>query len=398
MNIAIVKPDFKITGGFEIVIDRIIKGLTEYGHKIDYLKIDITKPKYKLGEITIPENIYNLNKEFFRYMLSIEEFQNLKLDNYDLVISTQPPSFMINHRKVVVLFYHHLKLYYDLFDVYVECGFEREEILKKSAKIVRDIDNIYLTDDKYYLAGSNHVADRLKKYNNISKHIYLFNAGIDEEYYEYNGKIEYNYPICVGRHEFPKRTELFIHAINHTNGLKGKVIGEGGRTETLKIIDKYLAYLHGILHDDIDDDYLWKKLMFNVNKINLSGIPFNSIKTNVIFTGKVTKSQLIKEYASALCVVCPSFEEDYGLTALEAMSFRKPVIACNDGGGYTEFIKHGDNGFIVEPKGEAIADVINYLNNHKDKLLKMGENAYRFSRKYNWSYAIKTLNEVITNI
>ena len=39
------------------------------------------------------------------------------LNNYDLVISTQPPSFAIKHSNIMVLFYHHLKIYYDLYDV-----------------------------------------------------------------------------------------------------------------------------------------------------------------------------------------------------------------------------------------------------------------------------------------
>ena len=90
-----------------------------------------------------------------------------------------------------------------------------------------------------------------------------------------------------------------------------------------------------------------------------------------------------------------AFEEDYGLTAIEAMSFSKPVIVCNDGGGFVEFIKDGENGFIVEPTGEAIAEKIKLLYENKELAKKMGKNAYEFSRKYNWESAIKQINNYI---
>lgn len=399
MKIAILKPDYKIRGGFEIVVDRIIQGLSELGHQVDYLKIDMTKPKYKIGNIEIPVEIYNLNIEFFRYLLHIEEFQNLYLNDYDIVISTQPPSFAVDHNKVIALFYHHLKIYYDLFDVYIECGLERRDIHETATKIIRQIDNYYLTNEKYYLAGSKHVARRLKKFNNINENIiYIFNAGIDDDFYSYNGKIEYIYPICVGRHEFPKRPELFLHSMNHVEGLIGKVIGEGGKTEALKTIDKYLTYIHNYEKNDISDEFLWKKVMFNMEKLDINNLTLKDIKTNTIFTGRISRAQLMNEYSKALCVVCPSYEEDYGLTALEAMSFHKPVIVCNDGGGYLDFIEDGRNGFIVEPTGEAIAEKINYLNQNRDILIRMGENAYEFSRKYNWNNAILFLNSFINNV
>lgn len=399
MKIAVVKPDYKIVGGFEIVLDRIIRGFKKYGHTVDYVKVDMTKPKFSLEGLDIPKEIYYQNQEFFRYALSIRTFEKLDLSDYDIVLSTQPPSFAVKHKKVAVLFYHHIKIYYDLFDVYIECGLEQKKIHEKATEIIREIDNGYITNDKYYIAGSRHVANRIKKFNKIQDDkIYTFAAGINEEFYNYKGKIDYNTPICVGRHEFPKRPELFLHAMKHVKDLKGKVIGQGGKTEDLKKIDKYLTYIHKNKFEDIEDEYIWKKLAFNLNSIDTKGIDFKNVESNVIFTGRVTQSQLINEYANALCVVCPSYEEDYGLTAIEAMAFHKPVIACKDSGGYLEFIQHGKNGFIVEPTGEAIAEAINYLRDHPDKLREMGKNAYEFSRAYSWENAIELLNKYICKV
>lgn len=397
MKIAIIKPDYRLIGGFEIVVDRIIEGLQNLNHEVDYLKVDMIAQREDIGSIKISSEMYNQNPEFFRYVLSINEFRRLDLSAYDIVLCTQPPSFAVNHPKVVVLFYHHLKIYYDLKDVFIQCGLVNEELHEKTTEIVREIDKYYLTDDKHYLAGSEHVANRLRDFNGINRNLSVFAAGINEEYYNYSGEISYNDPICVGRHEFPKRPELFIHAMKHVDGINGRVIGTGGKTEDLKLIDKYLTYIHNNQHE-IEDEVLWKKLMFNLKNVKKDIRKFEKLTSNITFTGRTSDEQLIEEYASSMCVVCPSFEEDYGLTAIEAMAFHKPVIACKDGGGYKEFIEDGVNGFVVEPTGEAIAKAINYFKNNPDKLKIMGENAYEFSRKYSWDNSIKDLNSKLVEI
>ena len=391
MKIAIIKPDYKITGGFEVVVQIIEEGLKTFGYDVEIIKIDMLKKRYELGDFIIPENIYNKNEEFFRYTMSIREYEKLNLDTYDLIISTQPPSFAINHPNIIVLFYHHLKIYYDLYEVYLEYIAEDKEIHEYSKNIIRKIDMRYINNSKFYFAGSEHVSERLQSFNGIDKrNIEIFRAGIDDEYYNYSGEIKYEVPICVGRHEFPKRPELFIHAMKFLPNIEGKLIGHGGRTEDLKIIDKYLQYASEV-GETVNDDELWKKIVFNITKLKYNV----KRKSNVTFSGKISQEELIKEYANSLCVVCPAFEEDYGLTVIEAMSFSKPVIVCNDGGGYVEFIKEGENGFVVEPTGEAIAEKIKLLYDNKELAKEMGRNAYEFSRKYNWKSAIKQINNYI---
>lgn len=392
MKIAIVKPDYNVIGGFEIVMDRIKIGLEDRGHMVEYIKVDMTQPRFQLGNITIPPEIYYEDQEFFKYMMSIQDFNSLYLDEFDIALTTQPPSFAVRHPNIVALFYHHNKLYYELRDVYIECGMADETRHRKGAEIVREIDSYYLTDEINYAAGSGHVANRLRKYNNIEKDIFIFAAGIDDDFYSYDGDITYDGPMYIGRHEFPKRPELFLHAMKHVEGLTGKVIGQGGKTEDLKKMDRYLSYIHR-KGQDIDDEHLWKKAMFEIDKLINRKIERES--SNVVFTGRISKEQLIAEYASSLCVVCPAFEEDYGLTAIEAMAFKKPVIVCDDGGGLVEFIEDGVNGFVVEPTGKAIAEAIEYLQKNPKELKRMGENAYECSRKYSWENAIDSFCDYI---
>lgn len=391
MKIAIVKPDYRIVGGFEIVVDRIIKGLKKYGHKVDLVKVDMVERRYELGKIHIPEDIYNQNDEFFRYTMSIQAYEKLDLSAYDLVIATQPPSFAVNHPNVVVLFYHHLKIFYDMYEVYMKCIASDEKLHAETAKLIRKIDKQYITNDKFYLAGSQHVANRLKHFNGIKEEqIQVFKAGINDTYFNYKGATSFEYPLCVGRHEFPKRPELFISAMKYLPELQGSLVGTGGRTEDLKIIDAYLqdSYAKG---NEVDGEVLWQEVIFKAHELKYA----KSNASNVIFKGKIPDKEVMKEYAKALCVICPSYEEDYGLTAIEAMAFGKPVIACSDGGGYAEFIEEGKNGFIVEPTGKAIAEKIKYLKDNPDVLQEMSKNAYESSRKYSWDQVMETFNNAI---
>jgi glycosyltransferase involved in cell wall biosynthesis len=398
MNIGIVKPDYKIYGGFEIVVEKLREGLTEKGHTVNLIKVDMNECNLLNRGISIPEHIYYSNQEYFNYLLSFEKFKELDLKRYDCVVSTQPPSFCINHPKNLLLFYHHMKIYYDLFDIVMEVGLVDSELHRISAKYVRDIDSDYLTDMKYYAVGSEHIKKRIMKYNGVTKNLFNFSAGIDNEFFNYSGEKNFLYPVCIGRHEFPKRTELFLQAMKYID-MEGIVIGAGGRTKALENLDLYLTYVYKYEKKEIDSERLWKNLLFdalNINTKKMSNVlKGKNIKSNIRFTGRVDKKELLKHYANSLCVVCPAYEEDYGLTAIEAMAFGKPVIACSDGGGYVELVKNGETGFIVEPNGKAIANAIRYLIDNPEQLKEMSKNAFEESRKYSWENAVNEFNNIL---
>jgi glycosyltransferase involved in cell wall biosynthesis len=71
------------------------------------------------------------------------------------------------------------------------------------------------------------------------------------------------------------------------------------------------------------------------------------VERNVVFTGKVSQELLLSAYAACALFILPSFYEGLPTVVLEAMAYRKPVIATRTGG--TRYvIKHGYNGFLIE--------------------------------------------------
>jgi len=71
--------------------------------------------------------------------------------------------------------------------------------------------------------------------------------------------------------------------------------------------------------------------------------------------------------------VHPSYSEPFGLSIVEAMAMRRPVIAC-DTGGVPEIITHGRDGWLVaEGSAEAVAMAISTLLNDSELRRRLGE-------------------------
>jgi glycosyltransferase involved in cell wall biosynthesis len=73
--------------------------------------------------------------------------------------------------------------------------------------------------------------------------------------------------------------------------------------------------------------------------------------------------------------VHPSYGEPFGLSIVEAMAMRKPVVACGTG-GVPEIITHGRDGWLVEERSAAaVAAAITALLNDGDLCRVMGARA-----------------------
>lgn len=427
-RIAIVKPqpEYGIYGGFEGVVEHLRSGLQGLGFDVALEALNVQGEFESVAErlrtalshqglqsllgssgssdtaptiygVPITEACLSALPEFFSYMAQTEAFERLNVSHYDLVISTQPPSFAISHPRHISLFYHHLKIVYDLHDLVQEIGLFDLALHRRATAIIRETDQHFLDKVSLFLAGSETVKGRLSRFNGVGDRTVLFQAGIDDDLFNFHGPVSYEGPICVGRHEFPKRPELFVHAMKHLPNLKGVVIGAGGFTLALYDADRHLGDLHR--HgEELDDHTLWTQTIFELRKAADLRHPQPNYNSNVSFYGYVPRQDLIKAYQGALCVVCPAYGEDFGLTALEAMAFRKPVIVCRDGGGYVELVQDGMNGFVVEPTGEAISDSIRRLDEDRDLARRMGEAGFQKSRRFSWENATRVAAGAIRRV
>jgi glycosyltransferase involved in cell wall biosynthesis len=111
------------------------------------------------------------------------------------------------------------------------------------------------------------------------------------------------------------------------------------------------------------------------------------------WTGWVSEEDKIAAYASALAILFPTLDEDYGYVTLEAMLSEKPVITCTDSGGPTEFIVSGETGFITEPTPSGLAAAMDEVWENRAAAARMGRaGRQRYdAMDISWDNVVRTL-------
>jgi glycosyltransferase involved in cell wall biosynthesis len=83
----------------------------------------------------------------------------------------------------------------------------------------------------------------------------------------------------------------------------------------------------------------------------------NLAKPNIEFLGFCSREKLARAYAECLAFVQPQ-EEDFGITAIEAMASGRPVIAYGAGGALEAVLSDKTGVFFQEQSWEALADAV----------------------------------------
>ncbi|HCX28117.1 MAG TPA: glycosyltransferase family 4 protein, partial [Candidatus Portnoybacteria bacterium] len=114
----------------------------------------------------------------------------------------------------------------------------------------------------------------------------------------------------------------------------------------------------------------YKKIDLAIEAFNYLGWPLKIIgdgpekkrlakmaRANIEFVGLVDDKLLPDYYAKCRAFIFPQ-EEDFGITAVEAMSAGRPVIAWR-GGGALEIVKEGETGlFFGEENAQSLIEVL----------------------------------------
>ncbi|MBN8190953.1 glycosyltransferase [Bacillus sp. NTK074B] len=77
----------------------------------------------------------------------------------------------------------------------------------------------------------------------------------------------------------------------------------------------------------------------------------DDLSDTVSFVGYISDRERNDYLKNCLAVIFPSLYEPFGIVALEAMAFRKGVVASNTG-GLKSIVKHGQTGLLFEPNDE----------------------------------------------
>lgn len=106
--------------------------------------------------------------------------------------------------------------------------------------------------------------------------------------------------------------------------------------------------------------------------------------------GYVTDQQRLDLYRSASMLIMPSFDEGFGLPALEALTLGLPVIAANRG-ALPEVI--GEAGILVDPDDdEAIANAMHTVLSEPEVRMRLRHAGIARARAYSWEGSARRLH------
>lgn len=194
--------------------------------------------------------------------------------------------------------------------------------------------------------------------------------------------------INVSKYEYKAAVRYGLKADNQTviySGIspeKGKIdptvkLPEGkinllfvGRFDPQKGLDILLKAFNATKRDDLHLTIIGDNVVDGGPKIEKKNTD------RITFLGWVPHDKLASYYNACDAVVMPSRWEAFGLVAIEAMKYGKPVIA-SDRGALPELVEDKVDGYVVDFSETLIFDKINRF-----KLHKLGEKAKCVFKKY----------------
>ena len=339
MKIAVVTPKtMGEKGGAENLYEGLVRALRKVGH-------DVTKVEVLVDEST-----------FEKILEAYSNCYYLDLSEYDLVISTKAPTYMVRHRNHVSYLLHTIRVFYDMFGHEFD---SKDEEKQKQRRLIHEFDKYGLDPirvKKHYVIGDT-VVQRMKAsdpfWNNIDFEV-LYPSPIYPNYLEPE---KGEFVFLPGRLHRWKRVDLAINAMKYvTHDVKLLIAGEG---------------------EDAKDFMKMAKQ--------------NGLEERVEFLGRVSDEELLKLYSKSIAVIFTPIQEDFGYIAVEAFKSKKPVITCTDSGEPSKIVKDGISGFIIKPDPKKIAEKINYLIENSHDATLMGINGFSSVKDITWDKVVLRL-------
>lgn len=340
MKIALVSSAVPmIFGGGRFIVDWLEEALLEHGHSVE---------KVYLPSTDDPATLFDQMMAFRLLDLS---------DTADQVITFRPPAHVVPHPNKVAWFIHHVRVYYDLWGTPYS-PVTPNPYWDTFRKRLICSDTAALSEARKLFTNSKVVGQRLQEFNGLkSETLYppVHRPGRFRSD-SYGDEI-----VCICRLEHHKRQHLLIEAMQHTR-TPVKLRLCGAETPYTKTLHRAAAK-----SSNIEIEARW-----------------------------ISEDEKVERLAPSLAVVYfPIDEDSYGYPTLEGAHARKGVIVASDGGGVTEFVRDGVEGFVIDPDPRVIADAFDRLWADRKLAARLGEAAHHrvCELGIDWATVIRKLVE-----
>lgn len=382
MKIALYYPWIYLKSGVERTILETVKGSKhEYTIFTNHYDKKNTYPEFKslkvieLRKIPVRRNIFSVIQAAV-----IIVFQKIDLAAFDLLLvhSEGLGDFILfRNSKIPAICFCHTPLR-PVFDIdYKKRVFIKKNLFEKTiyfvfAYIFKVVDRFLWRKYKHVFFNSKETLTRAKIGGLIDKNAkyQILHPGVDWMGTKLTSKFE-KYFLVPGRIMWTKNIELAINSFNRfqeiTRGKSGFRLVIAGQVDY-----KSKGYFESL-----------KLLSRQDNRIE--------------FVVNPSKKKMDKLYANCYVVLCTSFNEDWGMVAIEANSYGKAVLAV-DKGGLKESQTDGVTGFLLKEDPVVFGEKMRLLTKNGRFSKTIGISARVNSEQYDWSHFIKSLDSIILQL
>ena len=114
----------------------------------------------------------------------------------------------------------------------------------------------------------------------------------------------------------------------------------------------------------------------------------------IAFHVSPTDAEMRDYYDRCAAVLFTAFNEDLGLTPMEAMARGKPVIAVNRGGP-REVVEHQVTGYLVDADPGRFSDAMTLLTSDEARLRAMGRAGLERVKRFTWEKFVRDLDDLL---
>ena len=311
-----------VPGGATYIVESLEAALKQRGHQVDTLQFPYAAAGEPLAQMMA--------------MRLIDMTQS-----GDRLIAIRAPSHLLRHPNKVVWFIHHFRGVYDLWGTRYQTVPNTPEGDATRAAIIA-ADTAGLKEATKLFSNSEVVKERLARFNNVQAEV-LYPPLLNPERYHAAGYEDFL--LYVSRLAHHKRQWLAIESLRYTKTPVKVVIAGAPDPDSV-------AYANELQH--------------LVKKYKLSD-------RVTIIPRWIGEDEKLDLYARCRAVLYFPFDEDsYGYPSLEAHHSSKAVLTTTDSGGTRELIEDGQNGFLLPPDPQLIAEAMDALHADAGRARDMG--------------------------